>query len=135
MATETSASGVIKAGAVAVAEVTGFTLTQTGDTVEDTVIGDAWRSHKATLKSYTASVDCFYDQTDTTGQGAFAVGAEVSFSLYPSGDDSVDDAGDIYYTGSGIVTGRTITSSVGEMITMTLEIQGNGALTESAVSA
>lgn len=130
MATETSANGVIKVGSNAVAEVTGYSINYTSDTVEDTVIGDTARTYKATLKSYTASIDAMYDQTDTTGQLALDVGTEITFSLYPSGETS----GDKYYTGSGIITGRTISGSTGEMITATFEIQGSGDLTESSVA-
>lgn len=130
MATETSANGVIKVGSSAVAEVTGYSINYTADTVEDTVIGDSARTYKATLKSYTASIDAMYDQTDTSGQLALDVGTEITFSLYPSGETS----GDKYYTGSGIITGRTISGSVGEMISATFEIQGNGDLTESSVA-
>ena len=130
MATETSANGVIKVGANAVAEVTGYSINYSADTVEDTVIGDTARTYKPTLKSYTASLDAMYDQTDTNGQLALDVGTEVTFSIYPSGETS----GDIYYTGSGIITGRTITGSTGEMISATFELQGNGDLTESAVA-
>ena len=130
MATETAASGVIKVGSTAVAEVTGYSITHTSDTVEDTNMGDSARTFKATLKSYTASIDCMYDQSDTTGQGALDVGSEITYSLYPSGETS----GDIYYTGSGIITSRAISGSVGELITATFEVQGSGDLTESTVS-
>lgn len=129
MATETSANGVIKIGANAVAEVTGYSINYSADTVEDTVIGDTARTYKPTLKSYTASIDAMYDQTDTNGQLALDVGTEITFSIYPSGETS----GDIYYTGSGIITGRTINGSTGEMISATFELQGNGDLTESTV--
>lgn len=130
MATETSANGVIKVGSSAVAEVTGYSINYTSDTVEDTAIGDTARTYKATLKSYTASIDVMYDQTDTSGQLALDVGTEITYSLYPSGETS----GDKYYTGSGIITGRTITGSLGEMITASFEIQGSGDLTESSVA-
>jgi hypothetical protein len=129
MATETSANGVIKVGSSAVAEVTGYSINYTSDTVEDTAIGDTARTYKATLKSYTASIDVMYDQTDTSGQLALDVGAEITYALYPSGETS----GDKYYTGSGIITGRTITGSLGEMITASFEIQGSGDLTEASV--
>lgn len=130
MATETSANGVIKVGSNAVAEVTGYSINYSADTVEDTVIGDTARTYKATLKSYTASIDAMYDQTDTNGQLALDVGTEVTFTIFPSGETS----GDLKYSGSGIITGRTISGSTGEMITATFEIQGNGDLTEAAVA-
>lgn len=129
MATHTAASGVIKVGANAVAEVTGYSIEYMSDTVEDTVIGDSARTYLPTLKSFTASVDAFWDETDTNGQVALVVGTSVTFSIYPEGDTS----GDTYYTGSGIITGRTISSSVGEMITANFSIQGSGDLTATTV--
>lgn len=131
MATHTAAAGVIKVGANAVAEVTGYSIEYMSDTTEDTVIGDVARTYKPTLKSFTASVDAFWDDTDTNGQIALAVGTEVTFSIYPEGDTS----GDTYYTGSGIITGRTISTTVGEMITANFSIQGTGDLTATTVGA
>jgi hypothetical protein len=127
MATHTAANGVIKVGSNAVAEVTGYSIEYTSDTVEDTVIGDTARTYIPTLKSFTASLDAFWDETDTNGQGALTVGTSITFSIYPEGET----AGDTYYTGTGIITGRTITSSTGEMITASFSVQGSGDLTES----
>lgn len=129
MATHTAANGVIKVGSNAVAEVTGFSIEYTSDTVEDTVIGDTARTYIPTLKSFTASLDAFWDETDTNGQGALTVGTSVTFAVYPEGDTT----GDTYYTGSGIITGRTISSSTGEMITASFTVQGSGDLTETTV--
>lgn len=129
MATHTAANGVIKVGANAVAEVTGYSIEYTSDTVEDTVIGDSARTYLPTLKSFTASIDAMWDETDTNGQLALVMGTEITFSIYPEGDSS----GDTYYTGSGIITGRTVSTSVGEMITANFTIQGTGDLTETTV--
>ena len=129
MATHTAANGVIKVGSNAVAEVTGFSIEYTSDTVEDTVIGDTARTYIPTLKSFTASLDAFWDETDTNGQGALTIGSSVTFAVFPEGDTT----GDTYYTGSGIITGRTISSSTGEMITASFTVQGSGDLTETTV--
>ena len=129
MATHTAANGVIKVGSNAVAEVTGYNIEYMSDTVEDTVIGDVARTYLPTLKSYTASLDAMWDETDSTGQGALVVGTTITFSIYPEGED----AGDTYYTGSGIITGRTVSTSVGEMITASFTVQGTGDLTETTV--
>ncbi len=129
MATHTAANGVIKVGSNAVAEVTGYSIEYTSDTVEDTVIGDSARTYLPTLKSFTASLDAMWDETDTNGQLALVMGTTVTFSIYPEGDSS----GDTYYTGSGIITGRTVSTSVGEMITANFSIQGTGDLTETTV--
>ena len=129
MATHTAANGVIKVGSDSVAEITGYSLEYTSDTVEDTAIGDSARTYIPTLKSFTASLDAFWDETDTNGQGALTVGTSITFSIYPEGETT----GDTYYTGTGIITGRTITSSVGEMITASFSVQGSGDLTETTV--
>ena len=127
MATHTAANGVIKVGSNDIAEVTGYSIEYSSDTVEDTVISDTARTYKSTLKSFTASLDAFWDETDTSGQGALTVGSSITFSIYPEGDTT----GDTYYSGTGIITGRTISSSVGEMITANFTVQGSGDLTES----
>ena len=129
MATHTAANGVIKVGSNPVAEVTSFSIEYNSDTVEDTVIGDTARTYIPTLKSFTASLDAFWDETDTNGQGALTVGTSVTFAVFPEGDTT----GDTYYTGSGNITGRTISSSTGEMITASFTVQGSGDLTETTV--
>lgn len=129
MAIQTAASGVLKVGSTAIAEITGYSVEYTSDTVETTVIGDAARTHLPTLKSFTASLDCLWDPADS-GQDELVVGTSVTFSIYPEGETS----GDTYYTGSGIITNRSISTSTGEMITANFSVQGSGDLTEAAVS-
>lgn len=130
MANHTGSEGTVKVGANAIAEIRSYSVEQTGDTTEDTTMGDSWRTHQATLKGWTASVDCFWDETDTTGQGALAVGSQVTLNLYPEGAST----GDKYYTGSGIVTGKTVSASFDGMVESSINVQGTGALTESTAS-
>lgn len=125
MATHTGSEGTVKVGANAIAEIRSYSVEQTADTVEDTTMSDSWRTHKTTLRSWTASVDCFWDETDTTGQGALTVGSEVTLNLYPEGSTT----GDSYLTGTGIVTGKTITASFDGMVESTISVQGTGTLT------
>lgn len=125
MATHTGSEGTVKVGSNAVAEIRSYSVEQTGDTVEDTTMGDSWRTHKPTLKSWTASVDVYWDETDTTGQGALTVGSEVTLNLYPEGAST----GDSYFTGTGIVTGKTVTASFDGMVESTISVQGTGTLT------
>ena len=129
MATHTGSEGTLKVGSSAVAEIRSYTINETGETIEDTSMGDAARTFKAGLKTYTASVEVFWDETDTSGQGALDVGSEVTLNVYPEGET----AGDTYYTGSAIVTGKTVTGSFDGMVEASFELQGNGALTETTV--
>lgn len=130
MATHTGSEGTVKVGSNAIAEIRSFSIEESADTLEDTTMGDTARTYKSSLTTYTGSVDVLWDETDTTGQGALTIGAEVTLNLYPEGDTS----GDTYLTGSAIVTGRTINSTYDGLVEMSISVQGNGALTTSTVA-
>lgn len=117
--------GVVKIGANTIAECRSWSIEQQADTVEDTVLGDTWKSHKSSLKSWSGSIACWWDETDTNGQAAMVVGAELTLNLYPEGATT----GDAYYTGSIIVTGFTNKGEVGGMVEADFTFIGNGALT------
>lgn len=125
MATHTGSEGTVKVGANAIAEIRSYSVEQTSDTTEDTTMGDTWRTHKTTLRSWTASVDVFWDETDTSGQVALTVGSEVTLNLYPEGATT----GDAYLTGTGIVTSKSISASFDGMVESTIAVQGTGTLT------
>lgn len=129
MATHTGSEGTIRSGANQVAEIRSYTITETGDTIEDTSLGDTSRTYKAGLKTFTASVEVFWDETDTQGQGSFDVGSTVTLNVYPEGTAT----GDVYYTGSAIVTEKSITASFDGMVEASFSLQGTGALSETTL--
>ena len=129
MATHTGSEGTVKSGANAIAEIRSYTISESGDTIEDTSMGDTSRTFKAGLKTFTATVECFWDETDTTGQGSFDVGSTVTLNVYPEGSTT----GDVYYTGSAIVTGKTINGTFDGMVEASFTLQGTGALSEATV--
>ena len=128
MATHSGSEGTVKIGSDILAEIRSYTIESSGETIEDTTMGDSARTYKAGLTTFTASFEVYFDETDTA-QNAVDAGASITFSVYPEGDT----AGDTYYTGSGIVTGRSITASFDGMVEMSLTVQGTGALTETTV--
>jgi len=130
MATHTGSEGTVKVGSNAIAEIRSFSIEESADTLETTTMGDTARTYSSSLTNFTGSVDVFWDETDTSGQGALTIGAEVTLNLYPEGDTS----GDTYYTGTAIVTGRTINSSFDGLVEMSITVQGSGALTETTVA-
>jgi len=130
MATHAGSEGTVKVGSNAIAEIRSFSIEETAETLEDTSMGDTARTYKPSLTTYTGSLDVFYDETDTTGQGALTIGAEVTLNLYPEGDTT----GDVELTGSAIVTSRSINSSFDGLVEMSISVQGNGALTTTTVS-
>jgi len=71
----------------------------------------------------------YWDETDTTGQGALSIGSEIVLNFYLEGSTS----GDTYYTGSAIVTGVTRSASFDGMVEASVSVQGTGALTSTTV--
>ena len=130
MATHTGSEGTVKVGTDAIAEIRSFSIEESADTLDDTSMGDTARTYKSSLTTYTGSIDVLWDETDTAGQGALTIGAEVTLNLYPEGDAS----GDVYLTGSAIVTGRSVNSSYDGLVEMSISVQGNGALSQTTVS-
>jgi len=129
MATHVGTSGVVKVGSATVAEVTGFTLNETQDTVEDTSLTDSKKSYVALRGDATATIEAHWDETDSNGQEALDVGSSATIELYPEGADS----GDAYYTGTGIVTGADVAVTMDGIISRTLNIQFSGGVTHSTV--
>jgi len=124
MATFSGSAGVVKAGGNAIGEIRSFTVDQTGDTVEDTAMGDTTRSYKATLNTFTASIDALFDDTDTA-QTAMTIGSSLAFLFQPEGSGS----GAFQLSGSGIVTGISQTQSFDGLVERSFTVQGTGALT------
>jgi|TARA_R110000737_G_scaffold54699_1_gene77132 hypothetical protein len=129
MATHKGSEGLIKIGSNQILEVKSYSLEESSDTVETTKMGDAARTHLASLTTFSGSVDCFWDETDTNGQVALAVGSTVTLVWYPEGGES----GDTSYSGSVIVTGKTITGSFDGMVEASISVQGTGAITTATV--
>ena len=129
MATHKGSEGLVKVGSATVAEVKSYSLEESADTIETTKMGDAARTYLPSLTSFSGSVDCFWDETDTAGQVALAVGASVTLVFYPEGEAS----GDTYYSGTALVTGKTITGSFDGMVEASISVQGTGAITTTTV--
>lgn len=130
MATHKGSEGTVKIGTNAIAEIRTWTINESADTVEDTTMGDSARTYKPSLTSWDGSMDVYWDETDTNGQGVATIGAEITLNVYPEGATS----GDSYYTGSAIVTGVSRTASFDGMVEASLTFQGTGALSASTVA-
>ena len=129
MATHTGSSGLIKVGTNTVAEVRSFTLDTTAELLEDTALTDTSKTFQVGKKGATASVECFWDETDTNGQIAIAEGSSVALNLYPEGADS----GDYYYSGTYLITANSVTTPTDGIIEATFSATLTGALTRGTV--
>jgi hypothetical protein len=129
MAVHKGSEGTVKVGANGILEVRSYSIEESADTLETSTMGDTARTYVPSLTTFTGSVDVYWDETDTNGQGALSIGAAVTLNVYPEGDSSTDT----YYTGSAIVTGVTRTASFDGLVEASITLQGTGALTESIV--
>ena len=125
MATHLGKEGTVQVGSNAIAEIRGFSIDETIDTVEDTSMGDSSKKYLASIKDFSGTVDVLYDETDTNGQTALSLGSSVTLNFAPEGTDS----GDVKLTGTAIVTGKSITSSFDGLVESTITVQGTGGLT------
>ena len=130
MATHAGSEGLVYIGLNQVAEVKSWSLEITSDTVDASIIGTSWRKNQATIKSWSGSIEAFWDETDTQGQGGMAVGSTVTLNLYPEGNAS----GDAYFTGDAIITSKSVSGAFDGIVEASFSFTGTGALTESTVS-
>jgi hypothetical protein len=125
MATHLGKEGTVQVGSNSIAEIRSFSIDETVDTVEDTSMGDASKTYLASIKDFSGSVDVIYDETDTNGQVALAVGATVTLNFAPEGAAT----GDVKLTGNAIVTSKSISSSFDGLVEASISVQGTGGLT------
>jgi len=125
MATHLGKEGTVQVGSNSIAEIRSFSIDETVDTVEDTSMGDAAKTYLASIKDFSGSVDVIYDESDTNGQTALAVGATVTLNFAPEGAST----GDVKLTGDAIVTGKSISSSFDGLVEASISVQGTGVLT------
>lgn len=123
MATHHGKDGTVKIGNNTMAEVTDFNYEESAEVVDDTAMGDTWATHLVGQFSWTASITCHWDETDTNGQEACTIGSSVTVKLYPEGGDS----GDHYVSGTGTITRVGVSASMKGVVGRTIQVQGNGA--------
>ena len=120
----------------AVGNLRNFTIEQTQDTVENTVMGGGnVRTYKPGMSTFTLSGDMYFDGADTvqatldnlvskTGDATTA-----TFEVYPSGDGTSETPANTKFSGACIITSFSITSSLDGMVEASFAAQGTGALT------
>ena len=128
MATHHGKEGVVTAGGTGIGELTGFTLETTGDVVEDTALTDATKSFVAGRTSFSGTLEMSYDETDSPQQ-TLTAGSSISFVLLPEGNAS----GVEKFTGTGIVTGMSVSIPLDGITSRSVTFQGTGALTRATV--
>lgn len=129
MANHSGNSGDVTVGANIVAEVLDFSLTESAATIENSALGDAADTHIVGSTNWNGSINCYWDETDSTGQEAMTIGASVALHLRPEG------AGTTNIDFNGTATIETIERGLSRngMVTAAFTFKGNGALTRTVL--
>ena len=130
MANHKGSEGTAKIGSNVIAEVKDWSISESAETIDDTTLGDTARTKTVGLTSASGSMTAFWDETDTTGQGAMTVGAEVALKLYPEGATT----GDTFAELSAIITEKGVSTTLDGMVETSVSFEANGAVTWATVS-
>jgi hypothetical protein len=127
MATINGIDGALKAvttgGTQAVvSELKGWSVEETADTVETTVMGATTKSFAATLKSWSGTCELNYEPGNAV-QIDLLIGESVDVEFYPKGV-----ANSTKFTGTGIVTSHSRSGSMADLVGSSVSLQGTGAL-------
>lgn len=118
--------GSISAGLNNLANITSFTINEEADTLETTAMGNAgYKTFVGSLKSWSGTVEAIFDDTDT----AVDTGSEITLTVLVD-DGAASPATQVQYSGSCIVTSKSVEVGVADLVTVTFEVTGTGALTE-----
>lgn len=116
--------GSISAGLNNLANITSFTINEEADTLETTSMGNAgYKTFVGSLKSWSGTVEAIFDDTDT----AVGTGSEITLTVLVDDGSSTQ----VQYSGSCIVTSKSVEVGVADLVTVTFEVTGTGALTET----
>ncbi len=130
MANHTGVDGLVTVGGSTVAELMGFSIDESATAIPDNTIGSAAATNKIGRTSWGGSIECNWDETDSSGQGAMSIGSSVTIIFLPEGNTT----GDTSLSGTALITGLSVAVADESIISQSFTITGTGALTYGAVS-
>jgi len=117
----------------AVAETTAWSLDISKDVLDCTAHGDTARSYVGSLVSGTGSIEFNYtatsgDETKNLLDDVLTTedAADAQFELY------IDTSGSKKWSFSGIITGMSTSTAIGDLTKVTANFQTSGAITSAA---
>jgi hypothetical protein len=132
MATMIGNDGSVSVNSIVLANVRNFSVEITSDTIETTTMGTDSRTYVKGLSQFSGSADIYFDPTEygsgnttfnlTTGLVG-ASGVAVKFYL------DQDATNDVAFTGTCVVTGYTVNSTMDGLVEASISFQGSGGAT------
>lgn len=122
---------IIGTGTTKVVGIKNWSLELSLETLETTALGDDWKNYISGLKEWTASAEGDFEvTTDTTGQkllsDAYLAGTTIEVKLFVDATN--------YYTGTAYINSLSIEDPVDDVVTISIEFTGNGALSMASTS-
>lgn len=112
--------GTVSIGGSSVGDVSSWSVSVETDTLETTAMGTGgWKTFAGSLQSWSGSVELYVD--DTASVGGYTTGVDAAVVL-------TDGTSGNTYTGTAIVTSVSVDVGVADLVTMTLDLTGDGAL-------
>jgi len=124
MAKYSGNTGTVKIATATVAEMLDFSLSTGVATIDSSAIADDDDVHLIGSKNWSASINCFFDDTDATGQELLKSGLAATLIFTPA-------TGSAIFTGLATIEGLEIGLSRNGMVTASFTAKGNGALVET----
>jgi predicted secreted protein len=125
MATHTGKDGRVSIAGSIVSQIKSWSVEQSAEPIDASVIGAVYRNFKPGLNGWTASIEGYYDMSDA-GQAELQIGEQVAVLLLPA-----VGSGERQYSGLAFITTLSETASFDGMVEYSASLQGNGDLTSS----
>ena len=116
--------GSLVIGSDTMEEVNSWNLDLGTDMLEDTALGDEWKTVVAGLSEWSATVEVSWLMSDTAQvavQNAYLNKTSVAPKLYTNAAN--------YYTGTAYIETMSVSDPVADLVTATMGLKGNGAMT------
>lgn len=144
LVTKTDGSGL-----TALAAVRNFSIELTADTIETTSMGQDTRSYVKGMSQWSGSADIYFDPAEypttglttqlgvlnptiTSGTGIKPVGGSgVTLEFYLGSTGATDNNTANKFTGTAVVTGFTVNSTMDGLVEASISFQGSGSCTFS----
>jgi len=121
--------GALTAGTEDVGEVESFDLEDSVNELEANVMGSDWTNVDAGQRSMSGTVNVLRDPADA-GQAEMVVGATAAMVFYPESNTT----GMTQITGNFLVTGRSTSTPVGDLVKDSYTVRNQGTVTIGTVT-
>jgi hypothetical protein len=121
--------GSVRFSANVVGEVKDWQMTASIEELDDTVMGDSWATVVGGISRWTGTATAQLDYGDTLGQKAII--DKLLIATPASGSTALElrVSTTKFFSGNALLSGVNISSGLGQIVMVTFNFTGNGALT------